>query len=155
MSVTESSNRSKKSHGKGKTPKFDIEAALAGANTAANGSSNTFLTEVDEEIKHMSADEFIYQQEIQQQQLQEQKAQVKRNSKESQMKAYHHMLERIAKMKSIWNKLDIIHRDKVRTLTNFENQVIEIPSGLCIRLRLPPHDMVVCRSICVTNQMHS
>ena len=93
-------------------PKFDIEAALAGAATAP---SNTFLTEVDEEIKHMSADEFIFQQEIQQLQLQEQKAQMKRNTKEAQAKAYNHMLERIARMKSIWNKLDIIHRDKART----------------------------------------
>ena len=96
-----------------------------------NGPHNTFLTEVDEEIKHMSADEFIHQQEIQQLQLQEQKVQMKRNSKEAQTLAYNHMLERIAKMKSIWNKLDIIHRDKARTLAHFEHQVSIITLYVC------------------------
>ena len=132
---------------------------MAGLNTTTNGPNNTFLTEVDEEIKHMSADEFIHQQEIQQLQLQEQKVQMKRNSKESQTLAYNHMLERIAKMKSIWNKLDIIHRDKSRTLSHFEHQVsiktVCVDMMIGVSFTSPPFLCLSYRPTCGTSQMHS
>jgi len=122
----------KKSHSKFKMPKFDIEAALAGQQYMVNEhghaanvhNNNTFLTEIDDELQNMNADDFIMQQRLQQMKMQEYHAQVKRNAKDEQMLEYGHMLERISKMKNIWNKLDIVHRDKTNILLSYEKQIL-------------------------------
>jgi hypothetical protein len=123
--------------GKHRLPKFDVEAALAGQQllgndraphgTASPHNSNTFLTEIDDEMRKMSFDEFLQQQQQQQALLHEQQEENKRFSKEFHAEQYRHLLERIAKMKSVWNKLDIVHRDKLRVLGEYENQVGQAP----------------------------
>jgi len=126
-----SSLLTKKSNAKFKMPKFDIEAALAGQQYMSNelghaanvSNNNTFLTEIEDELQNMNADDFIMQQQLQQMKMQEHQAQVKRNAKDEQVLEYGHMLERISKMKSIWNKLDIVHRDKSNILMSYEKQV--------------------------------
>jgi hypothetical protein len=99
--------------------KFNLGAALkqgltANASPVNFESSTFFLTEVDDEIKRMNSEEYLSKHQLDGSAL----------IKDEVDLEYGTLLERIARMKTICNKLLIIEREKERNILELEKQII-------------------------------
>jgi hypothetical protein len=104
VSVDGSHFSNKSSKNKKKSIKFDLEAALS------DNDGTFFLTEIDAEIKRVNNEQSNYQ---------------TRNvsTKEDQEIEYEVLVSRIAALKTIRNKLEIVNREKIRYMEELVNQV--------------------------------
>eukprot|EP01034_Spumella_vulgaris_P021817 gene21817-27886_t len=94
--------------------KFNLADALAG-NSKSTESGGFFLTELDSEITRMSNEEYV------------QSHRVERAGggliKDEVDLEFEASLERIARMKTIRNKLNILKREKITTIADLDNQI--------------------------------
>jgi hypothetical protein len=98
--------------------KFDLDGALKKMTSqngagAGNSASTFFLTELDDEIRRITGEEYLQSHRIDHTEL----------IKDELDLEYQTYLDRIARMKTIWNKLLIIQREKERIITEMEKEV--------------------------------
>ena len=107
---------SKNNRGRKKVKKFDIDAALTQSKSNGGAPTNPFfLTELDDEIRNLSNEEYIDKNRI-----------VRTGAgviTDEMGLEYEANLDRISRMKSIRNKLSQIHREKKRTLVRLESDI--------------------------------
>jgi hypothetical protein len=106
----------KNTNKKKKTDKFDLDAALKKITHSTNGgnaSSTFFLTELDDEIRRITSEEYLQSHRVERGGLIQDEFDLEHES----------YLDRISRMKSIFNKLLIIQREKDRIITELENAV--------------------------------
>ncbi len=90
--------------------KFDVDEALK------SGGATFFLTEIDDEIRRITSEEYL------------QSHRIERSGgsvliKDEMDLEYDTLLDRIARMKTICNKLLIIQREKSKSINDLEHQV--------------------------------
>ena len=101
---------------KKKQEKFDLDAALkkiTSSTNDGNAASTFFLTELDDEIRRITSEEYLQSHRVERGGLIQDEFDLE----------YETYLDRISRMKSIWNKLLIIQREKERIITELENAV--------------------------------
>jgi hypothetical protein len=104
---------------KKKLEKFNLEGALKkltgnNGNEGGMNGSTFFLTELDDEIRRLTNDEYLQSHRMDRGGL----------IKDETDLEYESYLDRVARMKGIWNKLLIIEREKERIITELENAII-------------------------------
>lgn len=104
--------------GKKKRPlkKFNVDKALKNMANGGDGTSTFFLTEVDDEIRRISHEEYI-------ESHRSEALGVGGLIKDETDLEVVALLDRISQMKSINNKLLIIQREKERNIEELENEV--------------------------------
>lgn len=100
---------------KKKTEKFNLEAALRSGGAPSNDST-FFLTEVDDEIRRITSEEYLHSHRLDS----SSSTSIIRDELDLECNA---LLDRIARMKTIWNKLQIIQHEKEKMIVDLENTV--------------------------------
>lgn len=109
---------------KKKLEKFDLDVALKRLTSALGNSANDgtgggetgntfFLTELDDEIRRITSEEYLQSHRVD-------RGGLIKDELDLEHETY---LDRISRMKTIWNKLLIIQREKERIITELENAV--------------------------------
>lgn len=124
LSLDSADNESLHSHGHGSKKrkpmgKFNLDSALKNLSGEASGAqqpSTFFLTELDDEIRRITQEEY----------LQSHRTDAAANSliKDETDLEVVSFLDRISRMKAIYNKLLIIQREKERSIDELENDIV-------------------------------
>lgn len=116
FSISDAASINSRNAKKPKKIKFNVDEALSGKVAPSADNPTFFLTELDEDIKKISNDEYL-------QHFSNTIPSGGHLIKDEIDLEYVAQIERISKIKNIQNKLDIVKKEKLRVIYDLERQV--------------------------------